>query len=55
MVPRRVPLPLHDKVKEELNKLVDLGVIVPVTKATDFCAPMVCVPKWNGMAVVMGW
>ena len=50
MVPRRVPLPLHDKVKEELERLVKLGVIVPVTKVTDWCSAMVCIPKASGSA-----
>ena len=45
--PRRLALPLQDKVKEELDSLQRLGVIRPVTKPTDWCAPIVIVPKSN--------
>ena len=43
--PRRVPLPLQTKVKTELERLKDLDVIRPVTTPTDWCAPIVVVPK----------
>jgi hypothetical protein len=46
--PRRVPLPLIDKVKAELNKMKELGIIEEVKEATDWCAPMVPVQKKNG-------
>ena len=46
--PRRIALPLLPKVKEELDKLQDLGVIKPVTEPTDWCAPIVVVPKASG-------
>ncbi len=45
---RRVPLPLIQKVKEELRRMEGNGVIEPVTDPTDWCAPMVPVPKPNG-------
>ncbi|RXN17021.1 RNA-directed DNA polymerase-like protein [Labeo rohita] len=45
---RRVPLPLILKVKEELRRMEGNGVIEPVTDPTDWCAPMVPVPKPNG-------
>lgn len=45
--PRRVPLPLIDKVKEELAKMEEQGVISKIDKPTDWCAPMVVVPKRN--------
>ncbi|KAK3708825.1 hypothetical protein QZH41_019571, partial [Actinostola sp. cb2023] len=46
--PRRVPLPLMEKVTEELAKMETQGVISRIDKATDWCAPMVVVPKSNG-------
>ena len=47
-VPRRVAIPLFPKVKEELLRMEELGVISPVTEPTDWCAGMVVVPKSNG-------
>ena len=46
--PRRVSLPLRNKVKAELDRLQKLGVIIPVKEPTPWCAPMVVVPKANG-------
>ena len=46
--PRRIPLPLLPKVKEELRRMQELGVISPVTEPTDWCAGMVVVPKSDG-------
>lgn len=43
--PRRLALPLKDKVKHELDNLEALGVIKPVTKPTPWCSPIVVVPK----------
>ena len=48
MTPRKVPLPLMDKVKEELSRLESLGVITKVDEPTEWCAGMVVVPKTNG-------
>ena len=48
MTARRVPAHLQDKVKAELDRMVDMGVISPVTSPTDWCAPMVTVTKPNG-------
>ena len=45
---RRVPLPLRPAVKEELNRMQQLGVISPVDSPTDWCAGMVVVPKPGG-------
>ncbi len=49
---RRVPLPLIQKVKEELRRMEGNGVIEPVTDPTDWCIQtevgMVPVPKPNG-------
>lgn len=43
--PRRVAIPLLPTVKQELQRMEDLGVISKVDKPTDWCAPMVVVPK----------
>uniref|UniRef100_A0A8C6M7K5 Gypsy retrotransposon integrase-like protein 1 n=1 Tax=Nothobranchius furzeri TaxID=105023 RepID=A0A8C6M7K5_NOTFU len=45
--PRRVPLPLLPKVKRELARMEELGVISRVEQPTDWCAGMVPVPKPN--------
>ena len=45
---RRVPFPLMDAVKEELNNMVESGVIRSVTEPTDWCAAMVPVIKKTG-------
>ena len=45
---RRVPIPLLDKVKEELKKMEREGVIKPVSAPSDWCAPMVPVLKPDG-------
>lgn len=44
-LPRRVPLPLNDKVKAELQRMENMGVIIPIEEATDWCAGMVVAPK----------
>ncbi|XP_071093535.1 uncharacterized protein [Haliotis cracherodii] len=43
--PRRVPLPLMKKVKQELQSMESSGVISKVDCPTDWCAGMVVVPK----------
>ncbi|RXN12418.1 Retrovirus-related Pol poly from transposon opus [Labeo rohita] len=43
--PRRVPLPLRDKVREELERMERMGVISKVTEPTAWCSRMVVVPK----------
>ena len=43
--PRRIPLPLMDKLEKELKDLQDQGIIRPVTKPTAWCAPIVVAPK----------
>ena len=46
--PRRIAVPPHQKVKEELQRMESLGVIERVTQPTDWCAGMVVVQKTNG-------
>lgn len=46
--PRRVPVPLMNAVKKELEKMVEQGVIYEVSDPTDWCAPLVVVHKSNG-------
>ena len=47
-VPRKVPLLLHQTTKEELDRMLESGVISRVDKPTDWWAPMVVAPKSNG-------
>ncbi|XP_029701916.1 uncharacterized protein K02A2.6-like [Takifugu rubripes] len=47
-LPRRVPIPLLGKVKEELQRMVTLGVIAPIDEPTEWCAGIVVVLKPNG-------
>ena len=47
-VSRRVPLPLMDKVKAELTRMEELGVISRIDEPTEWCAGMVVVPKSSG-------
>ena len=43
--PRRIPLPLVDKVRDDLQRMEALGVISQVEKPTDWCAGIVVMPK----------
>ncbi|KAJ8886603.1 hypothetical protein PR048_012815, partial [Dryococelus australis] len=45
--PRRVPYSIRDKVKEELDSMVQNGIIEPITEPTPAVSPMVVVHK-NG-------
>lgn len=45
---RKIPFPIHDKVKEELDRMEKLNVIVKVTEPTDWVNSLVVVPKKNG-------
>ncbi|XP_060723274.1 uncharacterized protein K02A2.6-like [Tachysurus vachellii] len=45
---RRVSIPLLSKVKAELERMVKCGVIQEITEPTEWCAPMVAVPKKTG-------
>ena len=44
-VPRRLPLPLMAKTKKELIKMEEMGVITRIEQPTDWCPPVVVVPK----------
>ena len=46
--PRRLSLPMKKRVQEELQRLEDADIIRPITTPTDWCAPIVVVPKSNG-------
>ena len=45
--PRRIPLPYHQKVKEERTRMKTLGVLEEVTEPTEWTTPMLVVPKPN--------
>ena len=45
--PRPVPYPLLKTVEKELENMVKNEVIFPVSQPTDWCSPMVVVPKSN--------
>ena len=46
--PRMIPLPLLDKVEQELAQMESQGVISKVNQPTPWCAGMVAVPKKSG-------
>ena len=46
--PRNVPIPLREKVKEELTQMEAMGVISPTQEPTPWCTGMVVVPKHSG-------
>lgn len=45
--PLRIPIPLMEKIKEELDSMITLGVIESVDEPTDWCSAMVVVTKSN--------
>ena len=45
---RRIPLAIRDMVREELDRLVELGVIAPVDTPTDWISSLVVVMKSSG-------
>lgn len=46
---RPIPILWKDQVKEKLDKLIEQNIIKPIgDKTTDWCHPMVVVPKQNG-------
>lgn len=54
LTPRRVPLPMVDKVAEELQRMERQGIIRKIDEPTDWCAGMVVVPKPNGSLRICG-
>ena len=53
-IPRNIALPLLDSVKKELNRLLKLGIIVPVDFPNNWCSPIVVVQKENGSVRLCG-
>ena len=51
--PRTVPLAYREKLKKEIDLLVEQGVIAPVTEPTEWCAPIVVTPKRNSDGIRM--
>ena len=49
---RKVPIAIQDAVKEELDRLVNKGVLVPVTEPTEWVSQMAVVHKPNGKLCV---
>ena len=43
-VPRKVPMPLYEETKHEIERMLKSGVISPVDHPTDWCVPMVVTP-----------
>ncbi|MDD9361325.1 MAG: reverse transcriptase, partial [Anaplasma sp.] len=46
--PRRIPVPLLKAVERHLQQMESEGVITSVSEPTDWCSPIVVVPKKNG-------
>ncbi|UYV75650.1 hypothetical protein LAZ67_13000853, partial [Cordylochernes scorpioides] len=46
--PRRVPIPLMEKLKTRLSELQNMDIVQPVQEATEWCAPTVIASKTNG-------
>ena len=47
-VPRRVPLPLLEETRKELERLEEKGITSCITEATDWCSPLVVASKPGG-------
>ena len=47
--PRRIPFAIRESVRNELEHMVNLKIITPITEPTEWCAPMVPVPKPGGL------
>jgi len=53
--PRVVPFAYRDKLEEELHLLLQQGIIAPVTEATQWCTPIVVIPKKGTEQVGCVW
>ena len=47
--PRRIPLPLLPKVKDEIDMLLSFGVIEHFDEPTQWCTPIFVTPKAQGV------
>ena len=52
--PRRIPIPLLPKVKDELDRMETMGVIEKVDAPTEWCSPTVVVLQPNGKVRICG-
>nr|GEZ30357.1 DNA-directed DNA polymerase [Tanacetum cinerariifolium] len=48
---RRVNLKIHDVIKKEVEKLLDAGLIYPISNSP-WVSPVHCVPKTGGMTII---
>ena len=46
--PRKVPLTIEERVKQELERMVKIGAIVPVSEPTEWVSQMVAAKKKDG-------
>ena len=51
--PRKIAHPLIPKVKNEIDRMLEEGVISPVREPTDWCSGIVVVPKPSGSVRIM--
>ena len=51
--PRKVPVSMKSKLKEELDRLANLQVITPVKEPTDWISSIVCVKKPNKLRICL--
>ena len=51
--PRKVPVSMKSKLKEELDRLENLQVITPVKEPTDWISSIVCVKKPNKLRICL--
>ena len=52
--PCRIPIPLLPEVKAKLKRMEDMNVIERVDQPTEWCSPIVVVPKKNGKVRICG-
>lgn len=51
--PRRVPIPLKEKLREKLKELESLNITAKVTEPTDWISSMVIVMKNNKIRICL--